>query len=170
MTGSSFDFKALRRNSLPSENQSIDVWILRGQEVLLTKGSKHDDEVVNMMFSGFSTSMHTNFAQVVTPTKQNYNQGLVLEAGLFKFVPMNTSSVYEVQNNPDMSQVFRTFTQLIDQDKKFLHQLESFQKMLIKSNVFQDPSSTPIPPNEMVKRSPMVLGGSLSHILPNTTF
>ena len=96
MTGSSFDFKALRRNSLPSENQSIDVWILRGQEVLLTKGSKHDDEVVNMMFSGFSTSMHTNFAQVVTPTQQNYNQGLVLEAGLFKFVPMNTSSVYEV--------------------------------------------------------------------------
>ena len=121
MTGSSFDFKALRRNSLPSENQSIYVWILRGQEVLLTKGSKHDHEVVNMMFSGFSTSMHTNFAQVVTPTQQNYNQGLVLEAGLFKFVPMNTSTVYEVQNNPDMSQVYRTFTQLIDQDKKILH-------------------------------------------------
>jgi hypothetical protein len=118
MTGSSFDFKSLRRNSLPSETQSIDVWILRDQEVLLTKNAKHDDEIVNMMFNGFSQTMRTNFAQVVTPTKQNYNQGLVIEAGLFKFVPMNTSTVYEVQSNPDMSQVYRTFTQLIDQDKK----------------------------------------------------
>ena len=129
MTGSSFDFKSLRSNSLPSENQSIDVWILRDQEVLLTKNSKHDDEIVNMMFQGFSQTMRTNFAQVVIPTRQNYNQGLVLEAGLFRFVHMNTSDVYEVQSNPDMSQIYRTFTQLIDQDKKFLNQLQSFQNM-----------------------------------------
>ena len=170
MTGASFDFKALRKNSLPSTSQSIDVWLLRDQEVLLTKGSKHEDEVVNLLFSGFTASMHTNFAQDVTPTKQNFNQGLVLEEGLFKFVPMNTSSVYEVQNNADMSQVFRTFTQLIHQDKKFLNQLESFQKMLINSNVFQDPSTTPIPPNQVVKRSPTVFGGHLSNIIHNADF
>ena len=132
MTGASFDFKALRKNSLPSTSQSIDVWLLRGQEVLLTKGSNKEDEVINMMFSGFTSTMSTNFAQDVTPTKQNFNQGLVLEEGLFKFVPMNTSSVYEVQNNADMSQVFRTFTQLIHQDKKILNQLESFQKMFVR--------------------------------------
>ena len=120
MTASSFDFKSLRRETLPTQSMSIDVWILRDQEILLTKNAKQDDEIVNMMFSGFSTTMQRIFAQVLTPTRQNYNQGLVLEGGAFKFVPMNTSSVYQVQSNQDMSQVFRTFSQLIDQDKKFL--------------------------------------------------
>jgi hypothetical protein len=170
ITGASFDFKALRKNSLPSTSQSIDVWLLRGQEVLLTKGSNKEDEVINMMFSGFTSTMSTNFAQDVTPTKQNFNQGLVLEEGLFKFVPMNTSSVYEVQVNADMSQVFRTFTQLIHQDQKFLNQLESFQKMLINSNVFQNPSTTPIPPKQVVKRSPAVFSGNLANVKLNATF
>jgi hypothetical protein len=149
MTAASFDFKSLRRETLPTKSMSIDVWILRDQEILLTKNAKQDDEIVNMMFSGFSTTMQRIFAQTVTPTKQQYNQGLVLENGVFQFVPMNTSRVYEVQNNKDMSQVFRTFSQLIDQDKKFLSQLESFQTMLIQSKVFKNPSSTPPPQNQI---------------------
>ena len=164
MTASSFDFKSLRSDSLPTENMSIDVWILRDQEILLTKNAKQNDEIVNMMFTGFSKTMQRIFAQVVTPTRQNYNQGLVLEGGAFKFVPMNTSSVYQVQSNQDMSQVFRTFSQLIDQDKKFLSQLESFQNMLIQSNVFKNPSSTPLPQKQIVKRSPKILGGHFFHL------
>ena len=137
------------------------------------------------MFSVFSTSMRTTFAQIVTPTK-----------------PMNTSAVYKVQNNPDMSQILTLFGKCALFGRKvhnptaskyftiwsnwlshftFLHLnglghcewiilwsylwfiLKVKVEKRIKSNVFQDPSSTPIPPNEMVKRSPMVLGGSLSH-------
>ena len=69
MTGASFDFKAYRKASLPSTKQSVDVWLLRGQEVLLTKGSKTEDEVIDMMFSGFTSTMRTAFAQDVTPIK-----------------------------------------------------------------------------------------------------
>ena len=164
MTASSFDFKSLRKETLPTQSVSIDVWILRDQEILLTKNSKQDDEIVNLMFSGFSKTMERIFAQTVTPTKQAYNQGLVLENGVFQFVPMNTSNVYEVNSNKDMSQVYKLFSQLIDQDQKFLSQLQSFQTMLIQSKVFKNPSSTPPPENHIGKRSPIILGEHLLHL------
>ena len=109
--------------------------------------------MVNIFFPGFTATLRNTFGQTVIPTRQPFNQGLVLEAGQFKFVNMNTSDIYEVQNTVDMSQAYRTFSQLINQDQKFLNQLESFMSMLINSQVFE-PSSTPVPTaKQLSKRS-----------------
>ena len=109
--------------------------------------------MVNVFFPGFTATLQRTFGQTVVPTKQPFNQGLVLEAGQFKFVNMNTSDIYEVQNTVDMSQAYRTFSQLINQDQRFLNQLQSFMSMLIDSQVFE-PSSTPKPaPKQLSKRS-----------------
>ena len=153
ITASSFDFKNYQPNTLPLTSQAVDVWILRDQTSLLTQNSKIEDSMVNMFFPGFTATLRRTFGQTVIPTRQPFNQGLVLEAGQFKFVNMNTSDIYEVQKTVDMSQAYRTFSQLINQDQQFLNQLESFMSMLIDSQVFE-PSSTPKPaPKQLSKRS-----------------
>ena len=79
---------------------------MRDQEILITKGTI-DDQMVNMFFAGFSAAVMRIFGQTVVPTKQPYNQALVLEAGIFKFVNMNTPTIYEVSNTVELSQAFR---------------------------------------------------------------
>ena len=144
ITASAFDFKNYKPNTLPLTKQAVDVWILRDQTILLTKNSNSEDSMVNMLFPGFTSTLRNTFGQTVIPTRQPFNQGLVLEAGQFRFVNMNISDIYEVRKTPDMSQTYRTFSQLINQDQKFLNQLQSFMSMLINSKVF-GPSSTPVP-------------------------
>ena len=153
ITASSFDYKSYQPSSLPLTSQSVDVWLLRGQTVLITKNSKTEDSMVNMFFPGFTSTMQRTFGQSVVPTKQPFNQGLVLGNGQFKFVNMNTSDTYEVLNTVDISQAYRTFLQLINQDQRFLNQLQSFMSMLIDSRVFE-PSTIPKPaPKQLGKRS-----------------
>ena len=66
---------------------------------------------------------------------------------------MDTPQVYEVTNTVEMSQAFRVFSQLINQDERFLNQLKSFMSMLVDSQVFE-PTSTPNPePNQISKRA-----------------
>ena len=114
ITASAFDFKDYQRGSLPLTKQAVDVWILRYQVILLTKNSNSEDSMVNMLFPGFTSTLRNNFGQDVIPTKQPFNQGLVLENGQFRFVNMNISETYEVRKTPDMSQTYRTFSQLIN--------------------------------------------------------
>ena len=130
--------------------QSVDVWLLRDQEILITK-STIDDQMVNMFFPGFTATVLRIFGQTVVPTKQPYNQALVLEAGIFKFVNMNTPTIYEVSNTVELSQAFRIFSQLINQDQRFLNQMNSFMSMLVASEVFQ-PTSTPNPQSNQVNK------------------
>ena len=129
---------------------SVDVWLLRNQEVLITKGTI-DDQMINMFFPGFSATVLQNFGQTIVPTKQPYNQALVLEAGIFKFVKMTTPTTYEVSNTVELTQAFRIFSQLINQDQKFLNQMQSFMSMLVDSQVFQ-PTSTPNPQSNQVNK------------------
>ena len=100
--------------------------------------------MINMLFAGFQRALKSEFGQDIVPTTQNYNQGLVLEGGQFKFVNMNTTQIYEVKNTKDMSQTYQIISQLVNQEQTFLNQLESFMAMLIKSKVF-GPSSTQSP-------------------------
>ena len=44
MTGSSYNSKQLTHGNLPTVATSIDVWILRGQDILLTKDWEADDQ------------------------------------------------------------------------------------------------------------------------------
>ena len=68
----------------------------------------------------------------IVPTKQAYNQGLILDKGLFKFVNINSTNLYEVKNTKDISQTYQLLSQLINQEQKFLNQLESFMQIKIK--------------------------------------
>ena len=86
MTGSSYDFKRLKPSPLPSVDTSINVWILHGQDILLTKDWAANDQIVNIKFIGFSQSISTTFSQTLTPTVQPFNQGLVIIDQQFQFV------------------------------------------------------------------------------------
>ena len=147
ITDSAFDFSQYKKNALPNTKQAINVYILRDQSIILTKNFSTDDSMINMFFSGFTRTVKTEFGQDVVPTTQPYNQGLVLEAGLFKFVNINTTQTYEVKNTKDISQTYQLISQLVNQEQIFLNQLESFMQMLIKSKVF-GPASTQPPTNQ----------------------
>ena len=84
---------------LPS---AIDVWILRGQDILLTRDWSSEDQVINMNFTGFEKQIKTVFSQTLEPTFQPYNQGLVIIDQKFKFVRMESSLVFEVNATPDL--------------------------------------------------------------------
>ena len=87
VTSSEFSFKKLTPTDLPSGNVALDVYLLRGQQVLLTKNFSDEDELRNMLFPGFSSLLLSTFSQTLVPTKQNFNQVLVLQDKIFKFVP-----------------------------------------------------------------------------------
>ena len=68
ITASSFDFKAYRPNNLPLTPQSVDVWLLRDQEILITK-STINDQMINMFFPGFTATVLRTFGKTIVPTK-----------------------------------------------------------------------------------------------------
>ena len=129
ITDSVFDFGQYKKNTLPSTKQAVNVYILRDQEIILTKNFNTDSSMINMFFPGFTKIMLEEFGQNIVSTKQAYNQGLVLDKGLFKFVNINSTNLYEVKNTKDISQTFQLLSQLINQEQKFLNQLESFMQM-----------------------------------------
>ena len=131
ITDSAFDFGQYQTNTLPSTKQAVNVFILRDQEIILTKNFNTDSSMINMFFPGFTKIMLEEFGQNIVPTKQAYNQGLVLDKGLFKFVNINSTSLYEVKNTKDISQTNQLLSQLINQEQTFLNQLESFMQIKI---------------------------------------
>ena len=90
VTSSEFSFKKLKPADLPIGNVVLDVYLLRNQEVLITKNYQDEDELRNMLFSGFSNLLFRTFSQTLVPIKQDFNQVLVLEDKKFKFVPLSS--------------------------------------------------------------------------------
>ena len=113
ITDSAFNFGQYQTNTLPSTKQAVNVFILRDQEIILTKNFNTDSSMINMFFPGFTKIMQDNFGQNIVPSKQPFNQGLVLEKGLFKFVNINSTTLYEVKNTKDISQTYQILSQLI---------------------------------------------------------
>ena len=110
MTSSSYDFKQLQPSDLPVIPTSIDVWILRGQDILLTKDWASEDLIINMKFTGFQQTIARIFSQTIVPTVQPYNQGLVIIDKTFQFVKMESLTTFEVNSTSDLQQVFTTLT------------------------------------------------------------
>ena len=102
--------------ALPLLPSAIDVWILRGQDNLLTRDWASEDQVVNMKFSGFEKQIKTTFSQTVKPTVQPFNQGLVIIDQKLQFLKMESSLVFEVNATSDLRRVFTTLYQIIDQE------------------------------------------------------
>ena len=111
MTFSDYDFKQLEPAALPLLPSAIDVWILRGQDILLTKDWVSEDQAVNMNFSGFEEQIKTTFSQTVKSTVQPFNQGLVLIDQKLQFLKMESSLVFEVNATSDLRRVFTTLYQ-----------------------------------------------------------
>ena len=53
MTSSAQDLNQLNPKDLPKIPSAIDVWILRDQEILITRNWDTEDQLINMDFSGF---------------------------------------------------------------------------------------------------------------------
>ena len=135
---------------MPPGNIALDVYLLRNQEVLLTKNFSDNDELRNMLFDGFSALLQASFSQILQPTKQDYNQVLVLENKLFKFVPLSTDLTYLVNSTLELSQVHEMVNQIISKEQEILDQLTAFQNMLIDTSVFQK-EKTPLTPTDLTK-------------------
>ena len=61
MTSSAKDVDQLNPKDLPKIPSALDVWILRDQEILLTRNWDDEDQVINMDFSGFQNQIRTVF-------------------------------------------------------------------------------------------------------------
>ena len=136
VTSSEFSFKRLTPSDLPNGNIAPDVYLLRGQEVLLTKIFADNDELRNMLFPGFSTLLKNSFSQTLVPTKQDFNQVLVLQDKIFKFVPLSSNLTYAVNSTLELSQVFEMVNQIVAKEQKILDQFLAFKNMLIETSVF----------------------------------
>ena len=137
VTSSEFSFKKLKPADLPSGNVALDVYLLREQEVLITKNYQDEDELRNMLFSGFSNLLFRTFSQTLVPTKQNFNQVLVLQDKKFKFVPLSSPLTYAVNSTIELAQVFEIVAQIINKEQEILNQLLAFRDMLIQTSVFE---------------------------------
>ena len=118
-------------------SNAFNVYLLRGQEVLITKNFSDEDELRNMLFSGFSNLLLSTFSQTLVPTKQDFNQVLVLQDKTFKFVPLSCPLTYAVNSTIELAQVYEIVTQIIDKEQKILDQLLAFRDMLIQTSIFE---------------------------------
>ena len=102
-------------------------------------------------FQGFSTLLQNSFSQTLVPTKQDFNQVLVLQDKIFKFVPLSSNLTYAVNSTLELSQVFEMVNQIVDKEQKILDQLIAFQNMLIETSVFAA-EDTPLVPTDRISR------------------
>ena len=96
MTSSTYNYKKLQPSALPILPSAIDVWILQDQEILLKRDWLAEDQVTNMIFSGFETQIKTVFSPSLKPTVQPFNQGLVIIDKRLQFLTMESSLVFKV--------------------------------------------------------------------------
>ena len=80
----------LKPESLPTQPTSLDMFILRDQNIVLKVNWVTTDQVVTMDFPSFIQALKDRFAQTLDPVQQPYNQALVLVNQVFKFIDMNS--------------------------------------------------------------------------------
>jgi hypothetical protein len=150
MSGSAAAFSSLDPNNLPTDPTSLDIWILRDQNIIL---STHiiSETSMNLKFAGFIKNILTTFGQVITIETQPFHQALVLRDKSFMFERMDSNIKYAAKTNKRVSQIATLFQQIVTQELSFLSQLQAFTKMLIDANIFTtQPSVQSITPG--VKR------------------
>ena len=94
--------------NLPAENVSLDMYILRDQEIVITSNWVTSDETITMDFDGCVTAINDRFSQTLTPVKKPYNQALVLIDKTFTFVNMNSHLKFVAYPSRDLQRVFAT--------------------------------------------------------------
>ena len=72
----------LTPGDLPVENVSLDMYILRDQDIIITSNWVID-ETITMDFPGCIQAINERFSQTLVLVKQPYNQALVLIDQIF---------------------------------------------------------------------------------------
>ena len=155
MTSSSHPFALLDPAALPSENIVIDVWILRGQDVILTT-LYQTDTGLNWKFDIFIQNMKSEFQQDIVISRQQHNQVLVLKNGIFSFANFDSTDMYLAKNSSHLFQVATLFDQIIEQENSFLSELNSFQSMLNQAEILTTTST--IPPTVSTRPKRNIIG------------
>ena len=124
----------LTPGDLPVENVSLDMYILRDQEIVITSNWVTGDETVTMDFPGCVQEINDRFSQTLILVKQ----ALVLIDQIFTFVNMNSTLKFVAHSSQDLQRVFSTLGQIIEQESAFLKQLTSFKSILTTAKVFTD--------------------------------
>ena len=86
MASAALNFATLKPNNLPDSDVAVDIYIIRGQDVILSQFF-HNDTALNCQFDKFVTDFKNRFNQDIFVSKQNYNQILVLRKSQFLTIP-----------------------------------------------------------------------------------
>ena len=165
MASAALNFATLKPNNLPDSDAAVDVYIIRGQDVILSQFF-HNDTALNWQFDKFVTDFKNRFNQDIVVSKQNYNQILVLRNSQFSFVDFNHPDMFLCKNSTHLSQIALLFSQIIEQENAFLLQLQSFQSMLHSAEILK----SPLPTQPPVKQSLAKRDVSRSFSLKNSSF
>ena len=134
MASAALNFATLKPDNLPASDAALDVYIIRGQDVILSQFF-HNDTALNWQFERFVTDFKNRFNQDIVVSKQDYNQILVLKNSQFSFVDFNHPNMFLCKNSTHLSQIALLFSQIIEQENAFLIQLKSFQSMLHNAEI-----------------------------------
>ena len=134
MASAALNFATLKPDNLPASDAALDVYIIRGQDVILSQFF-HNDTALNWQFERFVTDFKNRFNQDIVVSKQDYNQILVLKNSQFSFVDFNHPNMFLCKNSTHLSQIALLFSQIIEQENAFLIQLQSFQSMLHNAEI-----------------------------------
>ena len=138
MANAAIDFATLEPANLPSVPASLDIWILRDQNIILTR-KLLSDEALSLKFDGFIDRISQTFSQTITVQSQPFNQALIIKDKKFKFVRMDGPETYLAKKTKKLTQIATLFQQIISQEISFLEQLTSFTKMLQDAEIFTTP-------------------------------
>ena len=117
---------------------ALDSWILRDQKLVLTHNWDTKDEIVTMIFTNFTAEIFVKFSQDVVPSTKSYNQALVVQDGIIKFVPMNSTDTFMARDTIGLRRVQTLLRKIIEQELNFLNQLNSFKELLQSAGVISE--------------------------------
>ena len=118
MASAALNFATLKPDNLPASDAALDVYIIRGQDVILSQFF-HNDTALNWQFERFVTDFKNRFNQDIVVSKQDYNQILVLKNSQFSFVDFNHPDMFLCKNSTHLSQIALFFLKLLNKKMHF---------------------------------------------------
>ena len=167
MASAAEDFATLDPANLPSIPTSIDIWILRGQQIILSQKFQ-SDEAFNWQFPGFIDHIKTTFGQTISAQKQDYNQALILQEKQFKFVRLDSNDTFACKKTKKLAQLVALFEQIVSQEQSFLDQLNSFTNMLHEAEIFTTTTSAHVVAQTQISSRPKRSIAEVAKPFPNS--
>ena len=101
MSSAPLQINDLDPSNLPVMPISLDMFILRGQDIVITSNWVID-QTITMDFPNCIEAINQRFSQLLVLVKQPFNQALVLIDQEFQFVNMNYSLKFMAHTTQDL--------------------------------------------------------------------